>query len=77
MILKVPEVICISLSEQLTRTLQCFFVGGQEENVGDRSDILKFDPSTEAWTRSGEMRVKRSDHTISEVKWRDYSEYCI
>ena len=45
--------------------------------MGERADILKFDPSTEAWSRTGEMKFKRAAHTLSAVKWRDYSAYCV
>ena len=58
-------------------TFVCDFTGGEEKDVGERADILKFDPSTEAWYRTGEMKFRRSQHTLSAVKWRDYSAYCV
>ena len=46
-------------------------VAGGEENddKGPTADILKYDPSTESWARTGEMMNKRWAHTLSEVKW--------
>ena len=52
------------------------FEGGKWDSP-ETGDILKYDPDTETWTKTGAMSVTRAGHTLSPVRWGDYEGYCV
>ena len=46
-------------------------------NVSKLSDVLRYDPATDQWVKTGDLETPRYWHRASAVQWVDIKAFCI
>ena len=62
----VPWVLCPSL-----------YSGGWNSQSGHFSDVLRYEPTSQQWTKTGDMTIPRHSHGVSTVTWDTVAPLCI
>jgi len=57
---------------------QVFVTGGcDHDNRHIYPDILKFDPDTKKWVKTGDMRIERFLHAVTVLPRNEIEPYCL
>ena len=53
------------------------YLGGYVNSGDALADILKFNPATNQWEKTGEMKNARDSHAVTILPLKEVKQYCL
>merc|ERR1712098_303072 len=61
----------------ITLNNQMFITGGKRDYKTRTDEIMKFNPTTSQWEKTGELIIARSSHAMSVLPLKEIQPYCL